>query len=81
MAHHMVLEIEDSLYRYLQRESQSHQGSEPHKVAQSLLKKGAMVQLYPKYAQGELTLRGMAEELGLTYRELYTLLEETGLPF
>ena len=39
------------------------------------------IRLYQKYNQGELTLRGIAEELGLTYRELYDLLEETGLPF
>jgi hypothetical protein len=77
----MVLEIEDSLYNFIQRESQSSRGVEAKKIAQNLLKKGALIQLYPKYTQGEMTLRGIAEELGLTYRQVYDLLEETNLPF
>ena len=81
MTHQLVLAIEDSLYNYIQRESQSHKPSDTQEVAQNLLKKGAIIQLYQKYMQGELTLRGMAEELGVTYRELYNLLEENNLPF
>lgn len=81
MFHQMVLEIEDSLYNFIQRESQSSRPVEAKKIAQNLLKKGALIQLYQKYTQGEMTLRGIAEELGLTYRQLYDLLEETNLPF
>jgi len=81
MSHQMVLEIEDSLYNFIQRESQSSRAVEAKKIAQNLLKKGALIQLYQKYTQGEMTLRGIAEELGLTYRQLYDLLEETNLPF
>jgi len=81
MVHQMVLEVEDSLYNYIQRESQQSLHSEAQEFARNLLKKGAVIQLYQKYNQGELTLRGIAEELGITYRELYALLEEIRLPF
>lgn len=81
MTHQMVLEIEDSLYDYIQRKSESPTHPQAKEIAQNLLKKGAMLQLYQQYAEGELTLRGMAEELGLTYRELYNLLGEAKLPF
>ena len=81
MAHQMVLEIEDSLYNYIQRESQSPMPTKAEEVAQNLLKKGALIQSYQKYAQGKLTLRGIAAELGVTYRELYDLLEENNLSF
>jgi hypothetical protein len=36
--------------------------------------------LHRQYLDGELTLRSMANELGLEYRELYALLEKLGLP-
>lgn len=36
--------------------------------------------LHRQYLDGEITLRQMAKELGLEYRELYALLEELNLP-
>ena len=81
MTYQMTLEIEDSLYNYIQQESRDAVSAEAQEIAQDLLKKGAILRLYQKYNQGELTLRGIAEELGITYHELYSLLEETGLPF
>ena len=35
--------------------------------------------LHRQYLDGEITLRAMAKELGLEYRELYALLEELNL--
>lgn len=38
-------------------------------------------QLYQRYLSGDLTLRGMARQLGLNYRELYQIFEERDLSF
>jgi hypothetical protein len=35
--------------------------------------------LHQQYMAGDLTLRGMARQLGLGYRELYDLMEAKGL--
>ena len=35
--------------------------------------------LHQQYLAGDLTLRGMARQLGLEYRELYDLMEAKGL--
>ena len=35
--------------------------------------------LYQQYLAGDLTLRGMARQLGLDYLELYDLMEAKGL--
>jgi hypothetical protein len=36
--------------------------------------------LHAQYLRGDITLRRMASQLGLTYRELYEGLEQRGLP-
>ena len=38
-------------------------------------------QLYQRYLSGDLTLRGMARQLGLNYRELYQIFEDRDLSF
>jgi hypothetical protein len=38
-------------------------------------------QLHQQYLRGDLTLRGLASQLGLTYRELYEVLEDRHLSF
>lgn len=37
-------------------------------------------ELHHQYLGGEFSLRGMAKRLGLTYRDVYAILEEFGLP-
>ena len=37
-------------------------------------------ELHRRYLGGEFSLRGMAKRLGLSYRDLYAILEELGLP-
>ncbi len=37
-------------------------------------------QLHRQYLHGEITLRRLAKELGLEYRQLYALLEDLKLP-
>jgi hypothetical protein len=37
-------------------------------------------QFHSRYQHGEITFRTMASDLGLSVRELYTLLEQKGLP-
>ena len=37
-------------------------------------------ELHRRYLNGAFSLRGMAKRLGLSYRDLYAILEELGLP-
>ena len=37
-------------------------------------------ELHHRYLLGEFSLRGMTKRLGLTYRDLYAILEELALP-
>ena len=37
-------------------------------------------ELHRRYLGGEFSLRGMAKRLGLSYRAVYAILEELGLP-
>ncbi len=52
-------------------------------VVQELVKGGyeeIIHQLHTRYQRGELTFRAVADELGLSVRELYDLFEQRGLP-
>ena len=75
--------IDGPVLRYLESKRSRYNGSRAA-VARQLIQRGydADVEaLYQRYQRGEITLRNMAAELGLAYRELYVLLEEKGWPF
>jgi hypothetical protein len=60
--------------------------SEIVKQASALLKdiesgyEGMLRHLHARYQRGEVTFRAVADELGLSVRELYDLFEQKGLP-
>ena len=78
----VTLELDENLGRYLSRCSVAR----PQRAARlgtELLAKGyhqVVRDLHRRYLNGELTLRQMAKEVGLEYRQLYGLLEEMRLP-
>jgi AraC-like DNA-binding protein len=52
-------------------------------VVQELVKGGyeeIIRQLHTRHQRGELTFRAVADELGLSVRDLYDLFEQRGLP-
>jgi hypothetical protein len=68
--------------RYLKRLQMSRRMS-PAQASAELMKVGyyeLVRRLHQQYLNGEITLRQMARELGLEYRETYALLEELHLP-
>jgi hypothetical protein len=55
----------------------------PAKIVTDLVYTGYIAyvkDLHRQYLSGEFSLRGMAKRLGLTYRELYQILDELELP-
>ena len=55
----------------------------PQTILSLLLRRGYEAQirrLHDQYQRGDITLRGMARRLGLSYRELYEELEKRSLP-
>lgn len=76
------MELDERLERFVPQAERSRQRSAPE-VSAELMRSGyedMVRRLHRQYLGGQMTLRAMAAELGLEYRELYALLEELGLP-
>ncbi len=73
--------LDDKITRYVEaQEIKSHKSSS--ELVADLLSEwyeAKLQELHQQYLAGGLTLRGMARQLGLNYRELYDLLETRGL--
>ena len=83
MSEKVSLTIDGPVLRYLEIRRPRYNGSKAA-VARELIQRrydADVESLYRQYQRGEITLRNMAAELGLAYRELYGLLEENGWPF
>jgi triphosphoribosyl-dephospho-CoA synthetase len=76
------VELDERLERFVDQAQRSKSRSAPE-VSADLMRAGyldVVRRLHREYLEGQITLRGMAAELGLEYRELYALLEELDLP-
>jgi hypothetical protein len=82
MARSVSIELDERLERFVEHMRKSKHLTPPE-VSADLMRAGyhdLVRQLHERCLAGEMTLRAMAGELGLEYRELYVLLEELGLP-
>jgi hypothetical protein len=82
MARAVSVELDDRLERFIEQ-AQRNRHLTPPEVSAELMQAGyrdLVRQLHHRYLNGEITLRAVAQELGLGYRELYALLEELNLP-
>lgn len=76
------ISISDRVSKFVQTLAEAEQKEYPE-IIQSLLEKNydrEVEKFYTAYLRGEITLRAMARRLGLSYRELYQLLADKGLP-
>lgn len=83
MSEKVSLTIDGPVLKYIEIKRPRYNGSRAA-VVREWIQRGYdadMEALYRQYQRGEITLRNMAAELGLAYRELYALLEEKGWPF
>jgi AraC-like DNA-binding protein len=74
--------LDDRVAKYVNRVKERRRVTEAA-VVRELVEGGydqVIGQLHARYQRGEITLRAMAAELGLSVRELYDLLEQKGLP-
>ncbi len=73
--------LDDKIVRYVQTREAARDKPVAELVADLLNEwyEAKLHELHRKYLAGELTLRGMARQLGLAYRELYDLMETKGL--
>ena len=73
--------LNDKIARYVEvQETASHKS--PSELVADLLNEwyeAKLQDLHRQYLAGDLTLRGMARQLGLDYLELYDLMEAKGL--
>jgi hypothetical protein len=83
MAAEIAVQVDERIMKYLEAKSdQSHQ--DRAEVLSALIDEwyeSMILQLHQQYLRGDLTLRGMARQLGLTYRELYQAIEDRELSF
>ena len=73
--------LDDKIIRYVETQ-QTIQHRPPSELVADLLNEwyeSKLQNLHEQYLAGNLTLRGMARQLGLDYRELYDLMEKKGL--
>ena len=76
---HMV--VDDRVAKYVSRVTAQQHATEAA-VIRTLVESGyeeVLRHLHERYQRGELTFRAVAEELGLSVRELYDLFEQKGL--
>jgi len=76
------VELDERLERFVDQAQKSKSRSAPE-ISVDLMRAGyrdLVQRLHRQYLEGQITLRGVAVELGLEYRELYALMEELGLP-
>ena len=77
---HMV--VDDRVAKYVSRVTAQQHATEAA-VIRNLVESGyeeVLRRLHERYQRGELTFRAVADELGLSVRELYDLFEQKGLP-
>lgn len=82
MGRAVSVELDERLERFVDQAQKSKSRSAPE-ISADLMRAGyldVVRRLHRQYLEGRLTLRGVAAELGLEYRELYALLEELDLP-
>jgi len=82
MASAISVQLDERLQRFI-KQLQKRKRVSPGEAAIDLLQTGyfeRVRQLHRQYLAGEITLRRMAKELGLEYRQLYALLEDLKLP-
>jgi hypothetical protein len=83
MTAEIPIQVNERVVKYVEAQAIKKQQSRAEALA-SLIDEWYEVminQLYQRYLAGDLTLRGMAQQLGLNYRELYQMLEERDLNF
>jgi len=74
--------LDDRIARYIEARERAV-NKPPAELVADLLEEwyeAKLRELHRQYLAGDLTLRGMARQLGLDYRELYDLMEQKGLP-
>jgi len=83
MTMEMIIPVDDRVSKYVQTQAEAERRA-PAEILRELVQEGyerEIDRLHALYAQGDITLRGMARRLGVSYRELHQLLEEKGLTF
>jgi len=78
----IVVPVREKVFRYMEVIAEKERKSRSD-VVQALLEEGyrrKVEEFHEKYSRGEITLREMARRLGLSYRELYQMLADEGLP-
>lgn len=73
--------VDDRVAKYVSRIKEQHHATEAavvHDLVESGYEK-VLSHLHARYQHGELTFRAVADELGLSVRELYDLFEQKGL--
>lgn len=76
------VELDERLERFVDHAQRSKSRSAPE-ISADLMRAGYLDVVgrpHRQYLEGQITLREMAAELGLEYREVYALLEELDLP-
>ncbi len=79
----MTIPVDERISQYVQTQAEAEH-KPPREILRQLLEEGyerEIERLHALYTRGDITLRGMARRLGISYRELYELLEEKGLTF
>jgi hypothetical protein len=74
--------VDDRVAKYVSRVTAQQPATEAA-VVRTLIESDSeevLRTLLARYQRGELTFRAVADELGLSVRELYDLLEQKGLP-
>lgn len=73
--------LNERITRYVKAQEEASHKSSSELVADLLNEwyEAKLKHLHQQYLAGDLTLRGMARQLGLEYRELYDLTEAKGL--
>jgi hypothetical protein len=73
--------LDEKITRYVKAQERTSHKSPSELVADLLNEwyEAKLQSLHQQYMAGDLTLRGMARQLGLGYRELYDLMEAKGL--
>jgi hypothetical protein len=74
--------VDDRVAKYVSRVTAQQHATEAA-VVRELVESGyeeVLRHLHARYQRGEVTFRAVADELGLSVRELYDLCEQKGLP-
>lgn len=83
MTAEIAIQVDERIARYLEVQATEKQQSQSEALVALVDEwyEGTLYQLHQRYLTGDLTLRGMARQMGLSYRELYQALEERDLSF